>query len=95
VATGVVTELEGVRDGYLRVHVRLPEGIFAVIIARAEGTNARPPVAIGPYALYAEHTPIPHATLEPVLRAVAAVLAPDPALVPSGLRPLMAVEPAR
>jgi hypothetical protein len=95
VATGVVTELEGVRDGFLRVHVRLPEGIFHVIIARAEGTNARPPVAVGPYALYASHTPIPHATLEPVLRAVSVALAADPALVPPDLRPLMAVEPAR
>jgi hypothetical protein len=95
VAAGEVTALEGLRDGFLRVYVRLPEGTFEVNIARAEGTNARPPVAVGPYALYPGRTHIPYPTLEPVLRALAAALVVDPALVPPGLRPLIATEPPR
>ncbi|MFO0608602.1 MAG: hypothetical protein U0324_35880 [Polyangiales bacterium] len=93
VADGTVTSLEGLRGGYLRVHVRLAAGPVEFIVARAEGTNARPPVSAGPYALYAAHTPVPHATLEPAMRAVGEALSRDPALVPAGLRPLMAVEP--
>jgi len=95
VAGGVVTALEGLRGGSLRVYVRLPEGPIEVEIARAEGTNAPPPVAAGPYAIYYAATPVPYPTFEPVLRAVADALARDPARVPAGLRPLLAVEPPR
>ncbi len=95
VADGTVTSLEGLRGGFLHVHVRLAAGPVELIVARAEGTNARPPVSAGPYALYAAHTSVPHAAIEPAMRAVGEALARDPALVPPGLRPLMAVEPPR
>jgi hypothetical protein len=94
VASGTIVALEGLRGGFLRVYVRLPEGPLEIWIARLAGTNARPPVQVGPYALYPGPTDIPYPSLEPVLRAVAAGLATDPSLVPPGLRPLIVQEPS-
>jgi len=95
VADGTVVALEGLRDGFLRARVRLPAGAYEVIIARAEGTNARPPVTVGPYAVYPGQTPIPYPTLAASLRAAAASIVPDAALVPPGLRPLRVNEGPR
>lgn len=90
VGDATVTALEGIRDGFLHVHVALREGPVDIWIARLAGTNAHPPVSVGPYALYSARAPIAHERIEPTMRAVAMALDADPARVPSRLRPLIA-----
>ncbi len=90
VGDATVTALEGIRDGFLHVHVALREGPVDLWIARLAGTNAHPPVSVGPYAIYSARTPIAHERIEPTMRAVAMALDADPARVPPQLRPLIA-----
>lgn len=82
----VVTRVEGLREGFLRVHVRLGVRALEVWVVRLEGTNARPPVATGPFALYGAPTAVPHHEVEPVLRALATALERGSMRAPAGLR---------
>lgn len=100
VGPATVASFEGLRDGFLRVHTTLAEPSDAgardvtVVVAKLAGSNARPPVTAGPYALYYMAPSVPYPTVELVLRAVGAALAArDGGALPPGLGPMVVPDP--